>query len=68
MAPIISEDVHGIIEKNAELLDTTIIYDRDFGYDYFGFKTFGKVLFVEGEWQGCRTSAAYVDASCYRYS
>lgn len=38
-APLLAEDVHEIIEKNAQLLDSTIIYDRDFGYDYFGFKT-----------------------------
>lgn len=38
-APLIAEDVHQIIQKNAEILDSTIIYDRDFGYDYFGFKT-----------------------------
>ncbi len=38
-APLIAEDVYSVIEKNAELLDSTIIYDRDFGYDYFGFKT-----------------------------
>ncbi len=38
-APLIADDVHEIIEKNAQLLDSTIIYDRDFGYDYFGFKT-----------------------------
>jgi len=38
-APLIAEDVHEIIQKNAQLLDSTIIYDRDFGYDYFGFKT-----------------------------
>ena len=25
--------------KNKEKLDSTIIYNRDFGYDYFGFKT-----------------------------
>jgi ribonucleoside-diphosphate reductase alpha chain len=28
-----------VIQNNAELLDSTIIYNRDFGYDYFGFKT-----------------------------
>ena len=28
-----------MIKKNAALLDSSIIYDRDFGYDYFGFKT-----------------------------
>ncbi len=38
-APLIAEDVHEIIQKNAQELDSTIIYDRDFGYDYFGFKT-----------------------------
>ena len=38
-APLIADDVYEIIEKNAELLDSHLIYDRDFGYDYFGFKT-----------------------------
>jgi len=41
-APLIADDVYAIIEENAELLDSTIIYDRDFGYDYFGFKTLEK--------------------------
>ncbi|MFA9212534.1 MAG: ribonucleoside-diphosphate reductase subunit alpha [Candidatus Methylacidiphilales bacterium] len=40
--PLIAEDVYEIIEKNAELLDSTIIYDRDFAFDYFGFKTIEK--------------------------
>ncbi|MEO1050445.1 MAG: ribonucleoside-diphosphate reductase subunit alpha [Bacteroidota bacterium] len=38
-APLISKEVYGIIKKNAALLDSSIIYDRDFSYDYFGFKT-----------------------------
>jgi ribonucleoside-diphosphate reductase alpha chain len=38
-APLIADDVFDIIKKNAQELDSTIIYDRDFGYDYFGFKT-----------------------------
>lgn len=38
-SPLIAKDVHEIIDKNAALLDSTLIYDRDFGYDYFGFKT-----------------------------
>ena len=41
-APLIAEDVFNIIWKNRDLLDSTIIYDRDFGYDYFGFKTLEK--------------------------
>ncbi len=38
-ASLIAEDVYQIIIDNADLLDSTIIYDRDFRYDYFGFKT-----------------------------
>ncbi|MBK0384018.1 ribonucleoside-diphosphate reductase subunit alpha [Pedobacter sp. SD-b] len=38
-AALIADDVMKIIEDNADLLDSTIIYDRDFSFDYFGFKT-----------------------------
>ncbi len=38
-APLLADDVYEIIMKNAEMLDSSIIYDRDFSYDYFGFKT-----------------------------
>lgn len=38
-ASLIAEDVYQVIQDNAEILDSTIIYDRDFSYDYFGFKT-----------------------------
>jgi ribonucleoside-diphosphate reductase alpha chain len=41
-ASLLADDVYEIISSNAELLDSTIIYDRDFGYDYFGFKTLDK--------------------------
>ena len=38
-AGLIADDVYKIVMDNAPLLDSTIIYDRDFGFDYFGFKT-----------------------------
>jgi ribonucleoside-diphosphate reductase alpha chain len=38
-APLIADEVMKVITENAEKLDSTIIYNRDFGYDYFGFKT-----------------------------
>ena len=38
-APLLSDEVYKIIEKNAEKLDSSVIYNRDFSYDYFGFKT-----------------------------
>jgi len=50
-ASMIADDVWDIIEANAELLDSTLIYDRDFGFDYFGFKTLEKsyLLKVNGK-------------------
>ncbi len=50
-ASLIAEDVWEIIQKNAELLDSSIIYDRDFSYDFFGFKTLERsyLLKIEGQ-------------------
>ena len=49
--PMIADDVMEIIDSNAELLDSTIIYDRDFAFDYFGFKTLEKsyLLRIDGK-------------------
>ncbi|GGA83648.1 ribonucleoside-diphosphate reductase subunit alpha [Puia dinghuensis] len=49
--PLLSDEVWQIICDNAELLDSTIIYDRDYGFDYFGFKTLEKsyLLKVDGK-------------------
>ena len=49
--PMIADDVMEIIEANAEILDSSIIYDRDFGFDYFGFKTLEKsyLLKIDGK-------------------
>lgn len=38
-APMISEETYEIICKNADELNSAIVYDRDFNYNYFGFKT-----------------------------
>lgn len=38
-SPLLSDEVYQVIMDNAEVLDSTIIYNRDFNYDYFGFKT-----------------------------
>jgi ribonucleoside-diphosphate reductase alpha chain len=37
--PLIADDVMQVINDHADILDSTIIYDRDYGFDYFGFKT-----------------------------
>lgn len=38
-AGLIADDVYEIVMTNAPELDSAIIYDRDFQFDYFGFKT-----------------------------
>ncbi|MGM0946522.1 MAG: ribonucleoside-diphosphate reductase subunit alpha [Bacteroidota bacterium] len=38
-AALIDPEVYGIIKKNAAKFDAAIDYKRDFGYDYFGYKT-----------------------------
>lgn len=50
-ASLIADDIMEIIEFHASILDSTIIYDRDFGFDYFGFKTLEKsyLLKLDGE-------------------
>lgn len=50
-APLLADDVWQVIKQHADLLDSTIIYDRDFGYDFFGFKTLEKsyLLKLNGE-------------------
>ncbi|GAB5522756.1 MAG: ribonucleoside-diphosphate reductase subunit alpha [Roseivirga sp.] len=50
-APLISKEVYGIIKQNAATLDSTIIYDRDFSYDYFGYKTLERsyLMKIEGK-------------------
>ncbi len=46
-SPLLADDVWQVIEDNAEVLDSTIIYDRDFGFDYFGFKTLEKAYLLK---------------------
>ena len=38
-APMISKKVYNIVMKHKDLLNSTIVYDRDYSYNYFGFKT-----------------------------
>ncbi len=38
-APLISKETWKVIHENAAELDEAVLYDRDFSYDYFGFKT-----------------------------
>ena len=50
-AALLSDEVYDVIKDNSERLDSSIIYDRDFRYDYFGFKTLERsyLLKLDGE-------------------
>lgn len=39
ITPMISESAYNVIMKHSDRLNSAIIYDRDFNYNYFGFKT-----------------------------
>lgn len=50
-SPMISEETYNIIMKNADRLNSAIIYDRDYSYNYFGFKTLERsyLLKIDGK-------------------
>jgi ribonucleoside-diphosphate reductase alpha chain len=45
-AQLIDTEVYGIIKRNAARLDDAVDYKRDFGYDYFGYKTLEKSYLI----------------------
>lgn len=38
-APLVSDELYNFVMENRDTIDAAVIYDRDFSYDYFGFKT-----------------------------
>ncbi|WP_118972218.1 ribonucleoside-diphosphate reductase subunit alpha [Taibaiella koreensis] len=38
-APLYSDEVYEIVKENADRIDSAVIYERDYHFDYFGFKT-----------------------------
>ena len=50
-ASLIAEDVIELIREHGSFLDSHIIYDRDFNYDFFGFKTLERsyLLKIQGK-------------------
>ena len=41
-APLLSDEVYDIIIENKDMIDESLIYDRDYHFDFFGFKTLEK--------------------------
>ena len=50
-APLLADDVYEIIQQSADRLNAAIIYERDYHFDFFGFKTLEKsyLLKVNGK-------------------
>lgn len=50
-SPMISENTLKIIMENCDRLNSALIYDRDFSYNYFGFKTLERsyLLKIDGK-------------------
>ncbi len=46
-AALISKEVYGVIKNNAAMLDAAINYERDFNYDFFGFKTLERSYLIK---------------------
>jgi ribonucleoside-diphosphate reductase alpha chain len=46
-ASLIASDVYGVVKNHAAKLDEAIVYERDFDYDYFGFKTLEKSYLIK---------------------
>ncbi|XP_013384525.1 ribonucleoside-diphosphate reductase large subunit-like [Lingula anatina] len=38
-SPMVSKKLRDIVQENADRLNSAIVYDRDYNYNYFGFKT-----------------------------
>uniref|UniRef100_A0A0N5ALJ3 Ribonucleoside-diphosphate reductase n=1 Tax=Syphacia muris TaxID=451379 RepID=A0A0N5ALJ3_9BILA len=49
--PLVSKETYECVMKNADKLNSVIVYDRDFSYTYFGFKTLEQsyLLKINGE-------------------
>lgn len=49
-ASLISEEVNLVVQQHKDVLDAAVIHDRDFEFDYFGFKTLEKsyLLKIDG--------------------
>ena len=41
-APLVSSELHRVVQAHKRLLDDTIVSARDFSFDYFGIKTLKK--------------------------
>lgn len=46
-APMISKETYEIVKEHADELNSAIVYERDFTYNYFGFKTLERAYLLK---------------------
>jgi ribonucleoside-diphosphate reductase alpha chain len=46
-AGLISEETYNIVQKHKDTLDSSIIHDRDYGYEFFGYRTLEKSYLIK---------------------
>lgn len=44
---MLSDDVYQVIVDNAELIQSRLDFERDYNYDYFGFKTLERAYLIK---------------------
>jgi ribonucleoside-diphosphate reductase alpha chain len=51
IAGLISDEVYKVVMENSDKIESMIVHDRDFNFDYFGFKTLEKayLLKIDGD-------------------
>jgi ribonucleoside-diphosphate reductase alpha chain len=54
-AGLISDEVYKVVTENADRIESMIIHDRDFNFDYFGFKTLEKAYLLKMDGQIAET-------------
>jgi hypothetical protein len=50
-SPLISQETYQVIVNNIDIIQKTLDYDRDYGYDYFGFKTLERSYLIKADGQ-----------------
>jgi ribonucleoside-diphosphate reductase alpha subunit len=46
-APLISDEAYAVVQKHKDLLDASVIHDRDYGYEFFGYRTLEKSYLIK---------------------
>jgi ribonucleoside-diphosphate reductase alpha chain len=50
-SPLISKETYDVIKNNIDVIQKALDYDRDYGYDYFGFKTLERSYLIKADEQ-----------------